>query len=374
MKLFPLEVTPPSSDSPQISTNAIFPGELLSILCPANKVPRPRTSFQALCDVLERTPVPALCESVVEPVVLHRVDLPLERFVADACRTGHRNLEALCKLQALGHTIPERDMPVTGSQRLRRAIQVSVQRLEGEHLELWLSIRVGPQREEVVKVRCRYERHHVRERLHEAVRYLLMHPKLDHLLYDVYGLESGLVPKRNRTQGFVPAQSFVSLHTLLVPAPMNRPGRALLDVVDHFLDRDRPAAGRVPTEDTMCHHFGVDKARVGADEAGYTLAVVPDGVRDNFRFYHRREVERSFPGEWLMNEISKRITIPKELFQKCAICGLDWGMCTHAGNKSVVVDSEAMRLLYEKLDMPVPVYPPAWADFWYACKDIYRRK
>jgi hypothetical protein len=47
-------------------------------------------------------------------------------------------------------------------------------------------------------------------------------------------------------------------------------------------------------------------------------------------------------------------------------------MCTHAANNPVCVDNEAMRLIYEKLEMPVPVYPPCWADFWYACRTFTR--
>jgi hypothetical protein len=374
MKLFPLEHLAPGRNLLQISPQPIFPLKPLTVLEPADKIARPLAGFRTLCDVLERTPMPALCESVVEPVVLHGVYLPVERLVADSRRSGHSYFQALQKLKADWHQIAERDVPVASLKPLWRAIQVSVEGLKSQDLKFRLRIRVGPQREEVVEVSCRYERGHVRERLQEAIRYLLMHPKLDHLVYDAYGLESGLVPKRNRPQGFLPAQGFVSLHTLLVPAPMNRPGRALLDVVDHFLDRNRTAAGGVPAEDPVRHHFGVDKARVGHDETGYTLAVPADGVANNFRFYHRREVEpkgRDFT--WLLGELDKRITIPRELFQSCSVCGAHWGACQHIENNPVCVDNEAMRLLYEKLEMPVPVYPPAWADFWYACKDIYQK-
>lgn len=375
MEFLPLKVPTLGQNLAKVNPQPILPGELFAVLAPAKKVSRSSATIQALCDVLERTPMPALGESVVEPVVFHRVYLPLERLVRDSCRSRDGYLKALEQIKTVRHTIPEGNVPVSYFKHLGRAIQVSVKALEGEHLELRLSIRVGPQREEIVEVSCGYERGHVSERLQEAIRYLLMHPKLDHLLYDAYGLESGLIPKRNRTSGFVPAQAFVGLHTLLVPAPMNRPGRALLDVVDHFLNRNRPAAGRVPREDAVGHHFGVDEARVGADETGYTLAVPADGVANNFRFYHRREEERTAPDfTWFWGELEKRITIPKEMFQKCAVCGLDWGMCTHAGNNPVVVDNEAMRMIYEKVGLPVPVYPPSWADFWYACKEIYRQR
>lgn len=368
-------MTPTLGNLTKIDTETVLPRELFTILAPAKKVARPLASFQALCDVLERTPMPALCEAVVEPVVLHRVYLPLECLVADTRRSGHRYLQALRYLESLGHTITEGNVPLAGSQRLRRAIQVSVKSVEGEGLELRLRVRVGAEREEIVEVSCSYERGHVSERLQQAVRYLLMHPKVDHLLRDAYGLDGGLVPKSDGGQGRVAVKSFVSLHTLLVPAPMNRPGRALLDLVDHFLDRNRPAAGGVPAEDPMRHHFGVDEARVGEDETRYTLAVPTNGVANNFTFYHRTEVERTSPDfAWFLGEMDKRISIPREMFQKCAVCGLDWGMCTHAGNNPVNVDNEAMRLIYEKLDMPVPVYPPVWADFWYACKDIYSKR
>jgi hypothetical protein len=366
-------MTPPFANLAQIDTKPVFPRELFAILAPAKKVARPLPSFQALCDVLERTPMPALGQAVVEPVVLHRVYLPLERFVADTGGPSYSDFKALGKLQALRHTIPERDVPRTDFKRLGRAIQVSVQGVEGEDLKLWLSIRVGPEREEVVKISCRYERDHVRERLQQAISYLLMHPKVDHLLDDLYVGLRGSIPQRNRLDSLVTAQSFVGLHTLLVPAPMNRPGRALLDVVDHFIDRDRPAAGGVPAEDPVRHHFGVDKAGVGQDETGYALAVASNGVTNNFRFYHRKEVERG-GFAWLLGELDKRIGIPKELFSKCAVCGLDWGMCTHAGNNPVSVDNDDMRVIYEKLDMPVPVYPPSYADFWYAIQDVFRKR
>jgi hypothetical protein len=375
MELFPLKVPTPSADGVKISPQAILPGELFTILRPTNKVSRTFPGFQALCDVLERTPVPTLCESVVEPVVLHRVYLPLERLVADTCRSRDRNLQALSYLQSLGHPIPERNVPLAGGQRLWRAIQVSVKRIEGEDLELRLCIRVGPQREEVVEIRCGYERGHVRERLQQAVRYLLMHPKVDHLLHDAYGLEGGLVPQGDGSKRTLPVKSFVSLHTLLVPAPMNRPGRALLDLVDHFLDRNRTAAGGVPAEDPVRHHFGVDEAGVGEDVTGHALAVPANGVANNFTFYHRREEEpKALDFSWFLGEMDKRIAIPREMFQKCAICGLEWGMCTHAGNNQVCVDNEAMRMLYEKIGEDAPVYPPSWADFWYAVKDIYRKR
>jgi hypothetical protein len=70
--------------------------------------------------------------------------------------------------------------------------------------------------------------------------------------------------------------------------------------------------------------------------------------------------------------LDKRITIPRELFQKCA-SAVGLGRVYARENNPVCVDNEAMRLLYEKLEMPVPVYPPAWADFWYACKTFTRK-
>jgi hypothetical protein len=373
MKIFPLEMLATRRDQPEVGPKTIFVQETFAILGPAKKITRANAGFSALCDVLERTPMPTLSETVVEPIVLHRVDLPIERFIADAGGPSHRYFEAIRKLQSLGHSVAKRDVPLAGCERLGRAIQVAVQGGEGENLELRLRIRVGAEREEVVEVRCRYERGHVRERLQEAISYLLMHPKLDHLLHSLYVDLAGTVPKRNRPQGFVPAQAFVGLHTLLVPAPMNRPGRALLDVVDHFIDRDRPAAGRVPAEDPVRHHFGVDKARVGQDHARYTLSVASNGVTNNFRFYHRKEEEPDRLVE-LMNELSQRLAIPREMFTRCAVCNSSWGTCEHSGNQPVDVDSEAMTLLYEKIGETPPVYPPSWADFWYACRDIYKGK
>lgn len=58
-------------------------------------------------------------------------------------------------------------------------------------------------------------------------------------------------------------------------------------------------------------------------------------------------------------------TYTNHMFEKCAVCGFDWGTCAHAGNNPVDVDNEAMQMIYAKLDMPVPVYPPSYVDFWY---------
>jgi hypothetical protein len=112
----------------------------------------------------------------------------------------------------------------------------------------------------------------------------------------------------------------------------------------------------------------VDEARVREDKTGYALSVVANGVTNNLRFNHRTVEEQLPDFTWFLNEMVKRTTIPRENFMKCAICGLDWGMCSHAGNNPVCVDNEVMRMVYEKLDMPVPVYPPGWADFWYATR------